>query len=81
MNATVIANPFAGTGRGRLDGERAVALLQARGVAAQLRSTTGPGDATGRAPSESEHLPFFRAFPSSPNPCDWRFDAREYPPR
>ena len=49
MNATVIANPFAGTGRDRLDGERAVALLQARGVTAQLYSTTGPGDATGLA--------------------------------
>jgi len=46
MNATVIANPFAGSGRNRLDGDRAVQLLQARGVTARLRPTTGTGDAT-----------------------------------
>ena len=46
MNAAVIANPFAGSGRGRLGGDQAVALLRARGVEAVLHPTTGPGDAT-----------------------------------
>ncbi|MCP4574310.1 MAG: YegS/Rv2252/BmrU family lipid kinase [bacterium] len=42
----VIANPFAGTSRGRLDGPRAVDLLHAVGVDAELRPTAGAGDAT-----------------------------------
>ena len=32
MNAVVIANPFAGTGRGRLGGDQAVALLREAGL-------------------------------------------------
>lgn len=42
----VIANPFAGAGRNRLDGGRAVELLRRVGVEAELRLTSGPGDAT-----------------------------------
>lgn len=46
MNAIVIANPFAGTGRGRLGGDQAVDLLRERGVDAVLHPTGGAGDAT-----------------------------------
>jgi len=42
----VIANPFAGVSSRRLDGRRAVDLLRRIGVAAELRPTAGPGDAT-----------------------------------
>lgn len=46
MNAVVIANPFAGAGRGRLGGDQAVVLLREAGLDAVLRPTAGPGDAT-----------------------------------
>lgn len=42
----VVANPFAGTDRRRLGGPRAVDFLAGIGVAAELRPTEGPGDAT-----------------------------------
>ena len=44
-SVAVIANPFAGTTRGRLSGAEAVALLENQGFAAELRLTTGPGHA------------------------------------
>lgn len=45
----VIANPFAGTGRGRLSGADAVKLLRDRGLAAVLKPTKRPGHARGLA--------------------------------
>lgn len=44
--AIVIANPFAGTSRGRLSGVDAVERLRAMGLEAGLRPTTGPGHAS-----------------------------------
>jgi diacylglycerol kinase (ATP) len=45
----VIANPFAGPGRGRVPGREVVRLLEQRGMAAQLMPTQGPGHATSLA--------------------------------
>lgn len=42
----VIANPFAGPGRGRVPGEQVVQLLTGRGLKAELMATQGPGHAT-----------------------------------
>jgi len=46
MKITVIANPVAGTSRGRIGGDRACALLAERGAEAVLHLTEGPGHAT-----------------------------------
>ncbi len=54
MDAVVIANPVAGTNRRRLDGARAVAMLQDAGVSASWRPTAGPGDATRLAREAAE---------------------------
>jgi diacylglycerol kinase (ATP) len=45
-SVVVIANPFAGTSKGRLSGPDAVALLEQRGFVATLRLTEGSGHAT-----------------------------------
>ncbi len=46
QHAVIIANPFAGTSRGRLDGQAACALLCGAGFRAEFRPTGGPGHAT-----------------------------------
>lgn len=49
MRITIIANPVAGGGKGRVRGEALRDALVARGHAAELLITTGPGDAVGMA--------------------------------
>lgn len=46
QHVVIIANPFAGTSRGRLDGSAAARLLTDAGLRAEYRPTTGPGHAT-----------------------------------
>jgi len=45
QHVVIIANPFAGTSRGRLHGEAACNLLSGAGFQAEFRPTTGPGHA------------------------------------
>lgn len=53
-SVVVIANPFAGTSKGRLSGPDAVALLQQRGLDAELRLTDRAGHATALAAAAAE---------------------------
>ncbi len=46
QHVVIIANPFAGTSRSRLDGETACKLLTSKGFRAEFRPTTGTGHAT-----------------------------------